>query len=192
MSADLDMVVNTPLWPRWTEIAFDHELDASDARARAEHGNELRASLIAVSASAHALDALYGIIKAQLKTAGAVVPRPDSRHSAVREALKLGFRFRGNPSRLDIEFEWLFDLRDSAVHYEENPGEPQPHPSGGRTGAAGAGFRLEDARRAVDLVVEILGICASAPKPPLQPWTSQYEASIKTILAERRVRQART
>lgn len=66
------ILITVHLWSTWLEVAIEHAEEARRARhemtrLRAEGkefavwlGSEFRASVVAVAASAHALDALYG------------------------------------------------------------------------------------------------------------------------------------
>jgi len=188
--------VLTPLWPRWTEVAFEHAAEARaalhrglgkpDRRDRAgDIGAELKASMIAVSASAHALDALFGNVKAHLEAAGVAVPSPKKRPMEVLETLKLGFGFSGDPRERAREFKWLFDLPDSAVHYREDLAAPAEHESGLYVGPGAAGFNNETANRAGLLLADVLAVCASRPKPATTDWAKRYHVVIEALLAGR-------
>jgi hypothetical protein len=128
------------LWLVWAEIAIDHEHAAKRARTEAAklrpEGSsefsealmrELRASMVAVSAASHAIDAFYGAVKIdnmwkQNRTA---------RRAVILETLKLGFNVGKVAQRWHGEFRWLFNLRDGVVHPEEKWLTLQPHPVGG-------------------------------------------------------------
>jgi hypothetical protein len=93
--------------------------------------DEFEASIVAVAASAHALDALYGStvipqsVRAQWRRSSS------SREGHIREALKGVFDTGTVNTPWVTEFGWLFDLRDSAAHAREEAKPPQPHPIAG-------------------------------------------------------------
>jgi hypothetical protein len=100
------------------------------------------ASLIAVSASAHCLDALYGSVDA-------VAPPP----RAVAEAWSAA-RTKSAQS-WPTEFRWLFDLRDAAVHFAEADKAPVPHAvAPTNVSPENVTYSLESAKRAVDLALD--------------------------------------
>lgn len=192
-----DMVtvsIRSHLWVWWADIAVDAERSAREARREAlELGiqgegfgealmRETRGSLIAVSASAHALDALYGAV-------ATIVPSPPAptRWSTILETFKRAFLVRGRAGGggWARELEWLFGLRDAAVHHEEEDREPVPHPTGTNVSSATADYSLEAASRAVDLLFDILGTAVAGPRPPFEQWVSDYRNSVDAIVARR-------
>ena len=108
------------MWTRWLEVAVEHEMEAGrcfqEIVAKAESGaivREFRASLIAVTASAHTIEAVYGEVKYLIPRQ----PRRGSRHSSLRHAFGVAFGITGaEDQRLADELAWLFPLRDSAAH----------------------------------------------------------------------------
>jgi hypothetical protein len=87
---DIQILISYALWDQWGEIAVEREGTARAARAElvAQHGHgqapamltELLASMVAISAAAHALDALYGqLITPAIKKDG---PRDDKGREA--------------------------------------------------------------------------------------------------------------
>ncbi|MEU5200396.1 hypothetical protein AB0G86_41210 [Streptomyces scabiei] len=164
------------LWPRWAGIAIDRALAARAARERAASANDLAAqssalneefdaALVAVAASAHTLDALYGSVVPEENRAEWRRKRT-SRRSAVREGLKLVFATGPRNTTWVSEFKWLFDLRDASVHHEENPEETVPHPSlGTHTGPEYVAYSTESADRAVGLMLDVLRWCVDNPRP---------------------------
>jgi hypothetical protein len=133
------VLVTVHLWSTWLEVAVEQAEEARRARdemtrLRSEGkefavqlGSEFRASVVAVAASAHALDALYG---------STVIPRSarghgQNRPGKIREALKRVFNTGPVNKPWVAEFDWLFDLRDPVIHAEEKPAETVPHPAGG-------------------------------------------------------------
>jgi hypothetical protein len=172
------------LWLWWAEIAIDQERLAREARKEAlgltSSGEgfglvlhrETHASLIAISASAHALDALYGVV------ADITTPvRASTRWASLLETFKATFDVLGpaGGGAWAREFEWLFDLRDAAVHHDEENRDSVPHPTGTNTSWASVAYSLEAAERAVALLFEVLETGLGSPRPPLAAWASDHQ-----------------
>jgi hypothetical protein len=112
---------------QWAEIAKEHLAGAERARAdlieQQANGEpleamarELRESMIAVAASAHAIDALYGEVVAVAQARGLVLVDPAQaaawganktpRHARIFETLKRAFRFEdglGHENRVAVQ-----------------------------------------------------------------------------------------
>jgi hypothetical protein len=98
--------------------------------------------------------------------------RTDRRWSTILETLKEGFEIRGDAGggRWARELEWLFDLRDAALHFKEAQQPTVPHPTGTTTGAENVLYSLEPAERAVSLLLEVRDTCTAKPRAPLADW----------------------
>jgi hypothetical protein len=182
------------LWIWWANIAVDEERAASEARHEALRlgiqgegfgdvlHRETTASMIGVSASAHALDGLYGVV-------ASIIPKRDTgtRWSTILETFKRAFVVRGRAGggAWAREFEWLFKLRDSALHHDEEDREPVPHPTGTSVSWATAEYSVESVSRAVDLLFDVLQTAAANPRPALEPWAADYRNSVEAILVRR-------
>ncbi|UQA92171.1 hypothetical protein [Streptomyces halobius] len=187
LSDTVDIKITAHLWPCWAGIAIDRALVARRARERAEAlpvsaaesyalGEEFDASLVAVAASAHALDALYGSLVVRAAVQGRKLG--ENRHSNIREALKLVFV--SGPFNADwiADFEWLFDLRDAAVHHEEKPKKTVSHPSlGTHTGPEYVDYSTGSADKAVTLMLDVLRWCVDNPKPAVPDARTWAEAN---------------
>ncbi len=188
------------LWVTWSELAIEHEAAAWRARSTAPSrtslapssdplDDEFRASLQAVTTAALALDALYAPVK-QLApfTNASRAPRCPGKRTArsalIREALKRAFRVGKLNKRWDQEFKWLFGLRDGAVHYRESAENPAPHPRGVMVSEAHSTYCAEAAKRAVDLLMEVLHLTAGQPKPDLREavnWSAGIRAPVRKL-----------
>jgi hypothetical protein len=61
--------------------------------------------------------------------------------------------------------DWLFGIRDVAVHFREDDREPIPHLVIPMNAAPeDVMFSSESARRSVDLLVQVVDCCTSRPK----------------------------
>jgi hypothetical protein len=136
--------VNNHLWSAWMKTAIEQAQRARQARGRfasypwspeqsptaewiAMLEQEFQASLVAVTASALALDALYGAaISEQLRGSGSKRPR---RAGKIYESLKHAFDTGPVNEHWADEFKWLFARRDASVHPEEKPQPSDRHPA---------------------------------------------------------------
>jgi hypothetical protein len=187
----------------WSDIAIEQEHLAWDARHALELeveeakssgkglelGRELHPSLVAIAATSHALDALYGEIRdlalpPEIAAKWKEDPRSGpSRPRKLHEALKHGFRISAQLWRAELDA--LFELRDGAVHPELVFQESERHPLGVNSAVEYVVYRCEKASEAVDLLFEILETCAGAPKPALEPWASDLRPSLERLNAKR-------
>jgi hypothetical protein len=176
-------------------IAIEHARAADRARMEAARerasseisqwmGREFEASLVAVAASAHALDALYGStvipasIRAEWKEKGT------KRHGKIREALKRVFSTGPVNTEWVKQFGWLFDLRDAAAHAEESPKAPADHPLGTRTAPEYVEYSTESATRAVTFVLSVLRWCIDHPKADISAsvdWTKAHRTTVENL-----------
>ena len=199
------IIAMTHLWLVWAEIAIDHERAARAAREQAVAlrpqgspefsealSRELRASMVAVSAAAHALDAFYGAVKRYVQLPATTVEAWErnrtARRSRILETLKLGFAVGRAAQRWHAEFRWLFGLRDGVVHAEERWQSLRPHPVGGKMTPEHVMYAHEASVRAVDLVLDVLDGSFTGPKPN-DGQLSEYLAMRRDVPA--RVRQRR-
>jgi len=138
-TASASIAVQTQLLFHWSDIAIAHERLAWDGRRRAEQMRdeavktgqglpieiELRASMVAIAAASHALDALYGELRDLALPAEIAQKWKSDRRSRpsrprmIRETLKHGFSI--SAQRWETELEELFALRDAALHPETVP-----------------------------------------------------------------------
>jgi len=199
LSADDSKIqIRSRLFVFWSRIAVREEAASWRARREAEAARdndagaeiagflqrEQDAALVAICASAFALDAFYGDLN-ELQ----LVPRPlkatwrhnqTPRHAQVLETLKHGFNVGQQSQAWSREFEWLFDLRDGSVHFEGHFAETVPHPMGTGISADVAEFRPESATRAVDVMMAVLKTTTQNPKPA----TAELAASLTRIVSE--------
>lgn len=190
------------LWAHWAEIAVDAEGAAGRSRAAGLLAGEttgevatplfeeFKASLVAISATAHALDALYG----QLANGEVKLGERNgwSRHLRIRTCLHKRFviandvcaRWRAS------DFPWLFRLRDSAVHPSYEHLESVLHPSGlVNTSPWWSDYSIEACSRAIDLLFEVLRACFAKPRNAdldAVVWASNHAAILGQLERRRR------
>lgn len=147
---------------------------------------EFQASLVAVSASAHALDGLYGSTVIPQAVRDTWKGKGTKRHGKIREALKQVFDTGQVNTKWVADFDWLFDLRDAALHAEERPRPPVPHPLGTNTAQENVDYSIESAKRAVDLGVSVLMWCVDHPRSHVADavaWAGANRASVQELAA---------
>lgn len=192
------VVITTHLWPTWMRIAIDRARVARDARAEAVKGglgndtgkwmrSEFEAAVVAVAASAHALDALYGSTVISQEVRAKWLKKKTSRPGKIREALKLVFDTGPVDNLWVDEFKWLFDLRDAAVHAKETPKPSVPHPLGTNTASEQVDYSTESATKAVELALSVLCWCVNHPRQNLADavqWSEANESTVSKLEAD--------
>lgn len=191
-----------PLWQYWYQIARqsanealaqrtpDVVIDAASARMIGEvreipsevsiphPGGEMFASMVAVAASAHAIDGFDWSIKPLVNP-----PASDAaRARQIREALKLGFNV-GKPCQLwRKDLDWLFKARDGIVHHAEKYQPMTLLRETEETEIYGSpdlmGLKAETADRAARIAESIISICVRNPKPATRKWAEKTAASV--------------
>jgi hypothetical protein len=166
---DASILIKHHMWIDWAWIAVNHLRLAEAARVRAvacleacgnwaaEMAAETQAAMVTISAAVHALDALYGGLR-RIVTMQQLAPDA-ARHTYIRTALTTAHNVdNGVVHQWKIEFTWLFGLRDSAAHPEEAFATSIPHPVSGNGSPEVAAYCVENARRAVKLLIDVLTI----------------------------------
>lgn len=149
----------------------------------------VRASLVAVTAAAHTIEALYGDIKYLIP----IQPRRDKRHQQLRHAFRVSF---GIADVLDQgfagELAWLFKRRDSAAHPHTEAALTERHPAGINTGAENSMFNAITSGRAVDLAMDLLAVAEAPPNPHsrwIERWTEERAPYHRGVVSELRARR---
>lgn len=131
------ILLTASLWITWLSVAIERAQAARRVRNEMERlrdqganpadllSSEFEASIVAVAASAHALDALYGSTVIPQGVRGRWRDSSSSREGHIREALKCVFDTGRVNAPWVTEFGWLFDLRDSAAHARESAKPPR-------------------------------------------------------------------
>jgi hypothetical protein len=190
---------------KWFQIALEHERAALEARARAvaaEDGSsemgqafddELRAAMVAIAAAAFAIDALY--VKVSGMLAPAEHPRFDEgvkRAGRIVETLKVALELGARAQHWQRAIPELFDLRDDLVHFEGQPYETEPQPTGkSNVSRESVIFTAGAATEAVDLALEVLSVTYSSPRkrhnalvkwaesaPHVPPWLEEERRNV--------------
>jgi hypothetical protein len=96
---------------------------------------------------------------------------------------------RGLVARWRGELGWLFDLRDSSIHYEGTFAPLEPHPLEMNVAPSQVAYSAENATRAVNLLLNILERCRDKPKPRAHNWSQGMHGAVDE-LGDRRRRAA--
>jgi hypothetical protein len=195
-AAGVSITMHQIMWARWAEVAIEPELVAREAFAgvvaNPDAGSilqDFRASLVAITGAAYAIEAVYGDMKYLIPEQ----PRRNSRELLLWQAFNQGFGIPASASnRLLAGFRWLFALPDHAAHPYTEAEPPQQHPAGVNTGAETSRFNAVTSGRAVDLMLDVFGYAAAPPKPfsrLIERWVEDrrpYHETVVAILIARR------
>jgi hypothetical protein len=193
------------IWPVWLDIAVDKTataeaahselLAAIEAKDNDQIANALdtesQSSMVAVAASAFALDAFYAAVKGHIpelpeqqaswKASGA------PRATYISETLIRGFRLSSQGKRMvRTDVKKLFQFRGWAVHPHAGFRPPLHHPDLG-TGVDWwyATYTAKLAHEATHMAVSLVGQCMRQPKPihaELVEWAPAGNGQLQPIL----------
>jgi hypothetical protein len=200
----VSIAIRTHLWTAWARIALKHEATAHAARQEMQGPGadqyrlllqEADAGLDGICAAAFALEALSrelselgAIPEAKLTAWRNAENRPKAKN-VILEVLAQTIDTRRRYTSWRDELGWLFDLRDSSVHYEGALAPLESHPLGVNVAPSQVAYSAENATRAVDLLLKILERCRDKPKPPARDWSYGMHGAVDE-LADRRRRAA--
>jgi hypothetical protein len=178
-SPSTGVAVRQTMWLHWLAIAVENEMTARRCfkelivhQASDPLGCEFRASLVAVAASAHTIEALFGEIKYLIPPQ----PRRDKRHSQLRHTFRISFGIADpEDAKLADELAWLFSSRDSAIHPYTESITTEQHPGGINTGVEHSLFNAVTSGRAVDTAMTVIQF-AAAPRNPYSHWIARWVA----------------
>jgi hypothetical protein len=184
--------VRTELWFVWAEVAEEHEATALRAReeVRASISSagrafgpleiEVKASMVAVSAAAHALDAFATAAREAGVIDDAVIEgwraHRTPRAGQIHETICRTFNVRSWSRRWAKELQWLFRLRGETVHFQSDWAALERHSLGFDTSPVAATYTVEASSRAVDLLLEIVATTTGRPKknPDVVKWCQTW------------------
>jgi len=137
------------MWPRWIEVAVNHEMAAREIYAELVEGStdrlreEFNQSLVAVAASACTIEALYAdavyLISEQ--------PKIRTTHGRIGQVIDAAFRLNaGQSSTTGDQLRWLFERPNDAVHPYTELEPPRAHPAGLNSSAETAKFNAVESR----------------------------------------------
>lgn len=184
------------MWIPWGRIAVRSEGAAWTARQRAnalhnadkycgdELEEEMEATLVAVTATANALEAIYGGLHLRARN----LVRPPSERPDWRKVLRsIGAAFDLDPATTQSwasGFKELFAVkRNAVVHFRETPGRPTLHPVGVKTTPELCEYTLEVSAQSVELLLEVLAVtgASSSRTPELQRYGDELRNNAKAL-----------
>jgi hypothetical protein len=167
-------------WNNWARIAIEHEREAATCRAKAveEWGTgkssgvmaEMHASMVAIVAVALAIDSLHADVAPLIGRAADRRNRGGRHWGWMLETFREAFP---DATRWQRDLEWLFSLRDQAVHFRGQFEDPVPHPElPTNVSPQVVAFSTESASRAVSVLLTILDTVLAGPAtaPPVEAW----------------------
>jgi hypothetical protein len=184
------------MWPRWIEVAVNHEMVAHEIYAELAEGRthrlseELNQSLVAVIASACMIEALYADVVYLIPEQAKARTTPGRIAQVIDAAFGLD---RGHSSTTRDQLHWLFDRRNEAAHPYTQLEPPSVHPAGLNSSAETAKFNAVESSRAVDIAMAVLELAAAPPNPHgrwVIRWVTEREPYHSTVIAPLRERRA--
>ena len=181
------IALKSSLWDNLARIAIGHAREARTHRATWEAGvlrdiqPEMHASMVAVTAVSFAIDAIHAEI------APLVSRDPDPRTGRGRQwGYMLETFRRASPAARtwQTDLEWVYALRDDAVHFHGEAHEPVWHP-GLKTNIAreNLAYSVESSERAVDFLVATLSAIL-LPDPQRPPELAAWGQARAHVLVE--------
>ncbi|WP_228002461.1 hypothetical protein [Nocardia australiensis] len=167
------------MWAAWIDVAVRHAVEAKIAIASgptsAALAEEFHASLIAVTASAYAIEAVYLELKylipcQKLDLNGNRLEQ----FQIVRNAFAVAFGLDNLArDRLGSSLAPVFKRRNSAVHPSSEMRPLAAHPSGVQTSPELAEFNAKTSKEAVECALGVLTI-ATDPENASQGWVARW------------------
>jgi hypothetical protein len=190
------LMIRQCMWREWIAIAVSHELTARSKAGSPDNpsssqslGEEFHASLVAIAASAHTIEALFGELKYLIR----VQRRTDKQYQAVRNTFAVAFGWDNRKKdRLSPRLQELFQRRDFAVHPYTDLAPVVPHPSGVLSSAELAHFNAVTSGVAVDCALDVLAEAANPPKPCnrwVERWAEEHKSNYMIVESLRGRRQ---
>jgi hypothetical protein len=187
------VLLKSNLWSNWSYIAVDH---AGTARAErealikawaGEHKDtspmlaETNASLVAIGAVAFAIEAFHADV------APLVGRSADTRVARGKQRGYLLDTFRHNlkaANRWQKDLNFVFDLRDDAVHFIGINNPPEMHPAiPTNVAREHVTFSVESAERSVAFLVRVWrDLFANSARSPFWPWARDRQHVLQAFL----------
>jgi hypothetical protein len=152
---------------------------------------EFQAALVSICACAFSIDALYGALIEKMPVSPAVqrtwVNKGTPHYGRIAQTLHTRFKLGPLTNTLRKNLNWLFGLRDDAVHFGEEDRDVVPHPVGVHVAAAQLDFSSDRSHRAIRLLASVFRAVANGPRPghaPLEAWVETHRAGL-VALADR-------
>lgn len=189
--------IRMEFWYVWARISLAEAKNSASARAKfgstEDSANdsrsldeELDAGVVAVCAATFSLEALT-LLLAPLVMENAVVHAwetgsPTKFAGRLRETLKGSIALPTKNIEMLIEaVEPLITARGTAVHYSGNFEQPVPHPVAMQSHRHMITYGAGKADEAVHAMCAIYRSLLEHPKPAVQPWVQQEEATLSRL-----------
>jgi hypothetical protein len=190
----VSIAMRTRMMLHWAQIAVEQEHLARRARRELERQHaadespslrkELRPAMIAVAASAHALDALYAELAELVgpeTLATWETSRRGGRWAEIAAILELSFVVDVDPWRPRLKTLFV-ERRNPVVHPKANLKPVVKHPAlPSNVAAEYVTYSVESAQESLDLLLEILSTCAESPRPALEEWAKDARRPIEEL-----------
>ncbi|MDR6417586.1 hypothetical protein [Pseudarthrobacter sulfonivorans] len=189
------VLMHQVMWALWIEIAAESETKAQLAFQKIVSGNddalleELQQSLVAITAAACTVEALYEDIKYLIDEQK---PRLDSAHENIGRGFAVAFGWEDEQvETFSAGLRRLFEQRNEAVHPYSEPKAPLPHPSGLVTSSEAARFNSAESHSSVEFALRVLGQAEHPTSPAnaaVTRWAKDRRQYFETIVAPIRAR----
>jgi hypothetical protein len=145
-------------------------------------GQEMADAMVAVCASAFAVEAIIGAIaRIAIPQIAAKWEKPGQLPKTagrVREVLKSAIGSQPAAHAIADRWEPVYEYRSKAVHFLETPAAPAAHPVGTNTAPENVRYNAEAARGATELLLDTLRAFRDDPKPAITKWSSDFTKAI--------------
>lgn len=161
--------------------ALSLEIEAVGPLRPVEHlvkqKDEIVPAIVAVTASAIALDGFYGTVEPLVNP-----PKSNAKRGRkILEALKLGFELGAKSNDWLAELDWLFGLRDRAVHHDAKYQPMEAIRFTEETMVVGSEesklYTADAAKRAYNFARGAVDFCAQNPKPSTLDWAGTHRSN---------------
>jgi hypothetical protein len=180
--------ITTHLWLVWRRVAVENLGRCSAARSAGDLGDETAYGMVAICASAFAMEGLLGAWTPLAMPAETIAAwsRPGNKTKAserVLQVLKHSMVDQRKAEELASHWPPVLESRGDAAHFLEAPKAPVPHPSGTNTSPEDERYCLENGRAAVHLLRETHEAVASHPKPKIRGW-AEAQAHVAVLWSD--------
>ncbi|MFQ6397794.1 hypothetical protein ACLMAJ_30695 [Nocardia sp. KC 131] len=176
LQAGANPMIKQEMWLTWIGVAVRHAVEAQAANQLGPKAlsQEFPASLVAVTASAHTVEAVYRELQFLLDPVRLAKDRDDRHDQSVRNAIAEAFVLTSAAKqRLGESLRQLFGWRNLAVHPYSTLKPVVEYTPGIMSSVEVATFNARTSRTAVDCALDVLAITA-APQQTGSPWVARW------------------
>jgi hypothetical protein len=173
VGGEVALMVTSHFEIKWFQIAIEHERAALEARDRADAArddtewgvafdDELKAAMVAIAASAFAIDAMHRTLDDMLAPTDRSRAKGEGR---IVETFKIALELDKGGQEWQSSIHALFKQRGALVHFRGKPHETVMHPTGKfNVSRETATYTAEATTRDVDLALEVLTTAYRSPR----------------------------